>query len=87
MACLRDRLGRCHLHIQLKKLLQPLGIILEPPTDVDALQGFVVGFVGGAQILGYGIGVVEVDIAEIGFQLAAYGGDPDDIRRLATTSN
>ena len=38
----------------LEELLQPLGVVAEAPADVDAFEGFVVCFVGFAEILRHG---------------------------------
>ena len=55
---LRDLGG--HLGIHVEQLLQPFGVVLEAPADVDAFQGFVVAVVGGTEVCGHGLGVVEV---------------------------
>lgn len=49
-----------HLGIQLKQLLEPFGVVFETATDVDALQHFIVAFVGGAKVIRHGVGIVEV---------------------------
>jgi hypothetical protein len=38
--------ARRHLRVQLKQLLQPLGVVLKATADVDALQHLVVPLVG-----------------------------------------
>jgi hypothetical protein len=38
------------LRVEFKELFQPLRVVLETAADVDALQRFVVAFVGGAQV-------------------------------------
>jgi hypothetical protein len=49
-----------HLGIEVEQLLQPLGVVLEAATDVDALQHFVIALMRRAQVSGHGLGVIEV---------------------------
>ena len=51
---------RRHLRIKLKQFFQPLGVVLETATDVDALQHFVVALVGVTQVVRHGLRVVQV---------------------------
>jgi len=60
---------RCHFGVEIKQLLQPLGIIFKAAADVDALQHFVVALMGTAQIVGHLVGGVEIGngSGEMGF--------------------
>src|SRR3546814_8198571 len=40
---------RGHFGVKIEQLFQPFGIVAEPPSDIDALQHFVVAFVRFSQ--------------------------------------
>jgi hypothetical protein len=46
--------------VEVEQLLKPLGIILEPATDVDALQNLVIALMCMAQVLWHVVWVIEV---------------------------
>src|SRR3546814_6023682 len=41
---------RGHFGVKIEQLFQPFGIVAEPPSDIDALQNFVVALVRFSQI-------------------------------------
>ena len=49
-----------HFGVELEQLFQPLGVVLEPAADIDALQHLVVALMRRAQIVGHGVGIVEI---------------------------
>ena len=49
-----------HFRVKLEQLFQPLGVVLEPAADIDALQHLVVALMRRAQVGGHGVGVIEI---------------------------
>ena len=48
------------LGVEVEQLFQPLGIVLEATTDVNALQHLVVAIMRRTQVGGHGVGIVEI---------------------------
>src|SRR3546814_7230158 len=46
-------LGLGHLRIHLEQFFQPLGVIAESATDIDAFKHLVVATMGGAEVFGH----------------------------------
>src|SRR3546814_19085876 len=51
---------RGHFGVKIEQLFQPFGIVAEPPSDIDALQNFVVALVRFSQIDRHFLLVIKV---------------------------
>jgi hypothetical protein len=49
-----------HFSIKLKQLFQPLGVVFEAATDVDAFEHFIISIVCFTQIFRHFIGSIEI---------------------------
>jgi hypothetical protein len=49
-----------HFGVEFEQLFEPLGIVFEPPPDIDALQHLVVALMRFSQIGGHLLRVIEV---------------------------
>jgi hypothetical protein len=53
------RVRRCHLCVEIEEFLEALCVIAKSAADVDALENFIVSFMGVTEIVGHFVGVVK----------------------------